>query len=55
MPRDLSNPDQRYELRDIKTLKVLVLGGSQGAEKLNKVVPETLSNINDDQTIQLGQ
>ena len=51
--KNISNPDQRYECRDIKTLKVLVLGGSQGAEKLNKVVPETLSNIDDDYTIKV--
>ena len=45
--KNISMPDQRYENRDIKILKVLVLGGSLGAKKLNKIVPETLSNIND--------
>ena len=44
---NISKPEQRYVNRKPKLLKILVLGGSQGAEKLNKIVPETLCNFND--------
>lgn len=44
---DILNPEQRYAERDKNTLKVLVLGGSLGARKLNEVVPKAISSIGD--------
>ena len=43
--KNISKPEQRYKNRESKLLKVLVLGGSQGAEKLNKIIPETLHDF----------
>jgi UDP-N-acetylglucosamine--N-acetylmuramyl-(pentapeptide) pyrophosphoryl-undecaprenol N-acetylglucosamine transferase len=40
---NLPEPEQRYANRDLKILKILVLGGSLGAKKLNEVIPQTLS------------
>ncbi|MCZ6804544.1 MAG: undecaprenyldiphospho-muramoylpentapeptide beta-N-acetylglucosaminyltransferase [Proteobacteria bacterium] len=39
---NLPEPEKRYANRDFVSLKVLVLGGSLGAKRLNEVVPETL-------------
>jgi len=39
---NLPEPEKRYADRDLNSLKVLVLGGSLGAKRLNEVVPETL-------------
>ena len=51
--KNISTPDQRYKNRDIKILKVLILGGSLGANKLNKIVPETLSDINENYIVKV--
>lgn len=42
---NLPEPNQRYANRDSNLLKVLVLGGSLGAKKLNEVIPQTLSAL----------
>lgn len=38
-------PAQRIRIDGILPLRILVLGGSQGARRLNRVVPETLSRL----------
>ena len=43
--KNIPKPEQRYVSRESKLLKVLVLGGSQGAEKLNKIIPATLHDF----------
>jgi UDP-N-acetylglucosamine--N-acetylmuramyl-(pentapeptide) pyrophosphoryl-undecaprenol N-acetylglucosamine transferase len=45
---NLSEPVKRYANRDINSLKVLVLGGSLGAKRLNEVIPETLLALSSD-------
>lgn len=42
---DLPEPEKRYADRDSKMLKILVLGGSLGAKKINEVVPAALSGL----------
>jgi UDP-N-acetylglucosamine--N-acetylmuramyl-(pentapeptide) pyrophosphoryl-undecaprenol N-acetylglucosamine transferase len=39
---NLPEPEKRYANRDSKLLKILVLGGSLGAKKLNEIIPEAL-------------
>jgi len=41
-------PEKRYANRNSKVLKVLVLGGSLGAKKINKIAPKTLSSLGSD-------
>ena len=41
-------PEKRYADRDSTVLKILVLGGSLGAKRINEVVPETLHALVDD-------
>ncbi|MBL1141622.1 MAG: undecaprenyldiphospho-muramoylpentapeptide beta-N-acetylglucosaminyltransferase [Proteobacteria bacterium] len=41
-------PEQRYVERNLKLLKVLVLGGSLGARKLNEVIPKTFSVLGEE-------
>ena len=43
--REIPEPEKRYVNRDSKLLKVLVLGGSLGAKKLNEIIPETLRDF----------
>ena len=45
---DLPVPEKRYANRDSNVLKILVLGGSLGAKKLNEIIPEALSVIGSD-------
>lgn len=45
---NLSEPEKRYANRDSNSLKVLVLGGSLGAKRLNEVIPETLLALSSD-------
>lgn len=42
---NIIEPGQRYLKRDSNVLKVLVLGGSLGARKLNEVIPEAISSL----------
>lgn len=42
---DIKVPEQRFSERDDNVLKVLVLGGSLGARKLNQIIPEAISNL----------
>ena len=42
----ISAPDVRYDLEDDSPLRLLVVGGSLGAEALNKTVPAALTQIN---------
>jgi UDP-N-acetylglucosamine--N-acetylmuramyl-(pentapeptide) pyrophosphoryl-undecaprenol N-acetylglucosamine transferase len=42
---NIIEPEKRYLNRDSGLLKILVLGGSLGAKKLNEVIPETLLAI----------
>jgi UDP-N-acetylglucosamine--N-acetylmuramyl-(pentapeptide) pyrophosphoryl-undecaprenol N-acetylglucosamine transferase len=44
----LPEPEQRFANRDSNILKVLVLGGSLGAKKLNEVIPQALSALGDE-------
>jgi UDP-N-acetylglucosamine--N-acetylmuramyl-(pentapeptide) pyrophosphoryl-undecaprenol N-acetylglucosamine transferase len=39
---NLPDPEIRFANRDSKKLKILILGGSLGAKKLNEVIPEAL-------------
>src|SRR5690606_28363899 len=41
-------PAERMNSGDKQTLKILVLGGSQGARALNRIIPETLLKLPDD-------
>ena len=45
---NIIQPEQRYANRDDKTLRVLVLGGSLGARKLNEVIPEAIATLGND-------
>ncbi len=45
---NLPEPEKRYANRNTNLLKVLVLGGSLGAKKLNEVIPQTLFVLGDD-------
>lgn len=45
---NIPEPEQRYTNRNTKILKILVLGGSLGAKKLNEVIPQTLSSLGDE-------
>ena len=42
----IAPPEERYDLQDDSPLKLLVVGGSLGAEALNKTVPAALAKIN---------
>ncbi len=42
---NLPEPESRYANRDSKTLKILILGGSLGAKKLNEFIPDTLFSL----------
>ena len=42
---NINTPEQRYEKRDANILKILVLGGSLGARKLNEVIPQAISSL----------
>jgi UDP-N-acetylglucosamine--N-acetylmuramyl-(pentapeptide) pyrophosphoryl-undecaprenol N-acetylglucosamine transferase len=44
--QNISGPERRYANRKSTLLKVLVLGGSLGADKLNKIIPATLHDFN---------
>ena len=45
---NLPDPEKRYSNRVTNSLKVLVLGGSLGAKRLNEVIPETLLALRSD-------
>ncbi len=45
---NLPDPEQRYANRDSNLLKILVLGGSLGAKRLNEIIPETLFALDSD-------
>jgi UDP-N-acetylglucosamine--N-acetylmuramyl-(pentapeptide) pyrophosphoryl-undecaprenol N-acetylglucosamine transferase len=45
---NVPEPEQRFKNRNTKILKILVLGGSLGAKKLNQVIPQTLSTFGDE-------
>ena len=44
---NITDPQQRYSQRDENTLKILVLGGSLGARKINEVIPLAMSKLTD--------
>lgn len=44
---EIVEPKKRYAKRDVNVLKILVLGGSLGARKLNEVVPKAIADIGD--------
>lgn len=50
---NLPEPEKRYLNRDSGSLKVLVLGGSLGAKRLNEVIPETLLALSRDHKIEV--
>ena len=43
---NMPEPETRLANRDSSSLKILVLGGSLGAKRINEVVPETLAMLN---------
>lgn len=43
--RNITKPELRYSQRDEKKLKLLVLGGSQGARVLNETIPEAINHL----------
>ncbi len=45
---NLPEPEQRYANRDSNLLRILVLGGSLGAKRLNEIIPETLFALGSD-------
>lgn len=45
---DIVEPEKRYAKRDVNVLKILVLGGSLGARKLNEVLPKAISAMGDE-------
>jgi UDP-N-acetylglucosamine--N-acetylmuramyl-(pentapeptide) pyrophosphoryl-undecaprenol N-acetylglucosamine transferase len=45
---NLPKPDDRFAKRNLKVLKILILGGSLGAKKINEVIPDTLFNLADE-------
>jgi UDP-N-acetylglucosamine--N-acetylmuramyl-(pentapeptide) pyrophosphoryl-undecaprenol N-acetylglucosamine transferase len=45
---NLPKPDERFAKRNSKVFKVLILGGSLGAKKINEVIPDTLFNLADE-------
>ena len=44
----ISTPKDRFAKRDVNELKVLVLGGSLGAKKLNDVMPRAMASLADE-------
>lgn len=42
---NLPEPEIRFAERELNKLKVLIIGGSLGAKRLNEVIPETLSEL----------
>jgi UDP-N-acetylglucosamine--N-acetylmuramyl-(pentapeptide) pyrophosphoryl-undecaprenol N-acetylglucosamine transferase len=50
---NISEPEQRYVNRNSNVLKVLVLGGSLGAKKLNEVIPQAISKIGDEYQVEI--
>lgn len=50
---NLLKPEKRYASRNTNLLKILVLGGSLGAKKLNEVIPEALHNLANDYQIEV--
>jgi UDP-N-acetylglucosamine--N-acetylmuramyl-(pentapeptide) pyrophosphoryl-undecaprenol N-acetylglucosamine transferase len=50
---NLPEPEQRYVNRNSKLLKILVLGGSLGAKKLNEVIPKTLSTLGNEYSFEI--
>jgi UDP-N-acetylglucosamine--N-acetylmuramyl-(pentapeptide) pyrophosphoryl-undecaprenol N-acetylglucosamine transferase len=50
---EIMSPEQRLSDRDNKNLKLLVLGGSQGAVVLNQIIPEVISNVGNDVQIEV--
>jgi UDP-N-acetylglucosamine--N-acetylmuramyl-(pentapeptide) pyrophosphoryl-undecaprenol N-acetylglucosamine transferase len=50
---DLPKPELRYTNRDTNILRVLVLGGSLGARKLNEVIPQALSILDDKYQVEI--
>jgi len=45
---NLPVPEERFANRNTNKLKILILGGSLGAKKINEVIPETLSGLASD-------
>lgn len=50
---NLAEPEERYANRNSKHLRVLVLGGSLGAKKLNEVIPQTLSELGSEYQLEI--
>lgn len=44
---NIVEPEQRYADRDTSLIKILVLGGSLGAKRLNEIIPESLNSLSD--------
>ena len=51
--KNIPDPKKRYTNRESTLLKVLVLGGSLGAEKLNKIMPVMIHDFNSDFTLKI--
>ncbi|MAJ91521.1 MAG: undecaprenyldiphospho-muramoylpentapeptide beta-N-acetylglucosaminyltransferase [Legionellales bacterium] len=49
----ISKPENRYINLKSKELRILVLGGSLGAEKLNKIVPATISSLGNEYVLKV--
>ena len=49
--KNISAPNERYINLKSKELKIIILGGSLGAEKLNKIVPATLNSFDSNCTL----
>lgn len=45
---DVEAPEARFKARDDKKLRLLVLGGSQGARPINQVMPDVLAQLADE-------
>mgnify|MGYP001579485965 FL=1 len=51
--KNIPDPKKRYTNREPTLLKVLVLGGSLGAEKLNKIMPVMIHDFNSDYILKI--
>ena len=50
---NVPHPDARIHINSNESLRILVIGGSQGARSLNKVVPETVARLPDDMQVEV--
>ncbi len=49
----ISPPEERLKNKSTESLNILILGGSQGARTLNRLVPETLSKLPTSMTLNI--